>query len=146
MIHQQRREHAHEIASALYSTDYEIRVHGREAVTTQVTIRKATTRDIAFLVEAVVSAEKSGTASLGLATVSGLSEAEVKTALASIFEEESTNFELSVSSFLIAEVDGRPAATVESWHFSSRRRRGAHAQRRRRRGGPHPTHERGSPV
>ncbi|MBK8339003.1 MAG: GNAT family N-acetyltransferase [Flavobacteriales bacterium] len=79
------------------------------------TIRKATGEDIPFLVEAVVSAEKSGTPRFGLANTFGLSEAEMRGALTSMFKEEVDHCEISVSSFLIAEWGGVPAAAVAGW-------------------------------
>lgn len=78
-------------------------------------IRRATPVDIPFLVEAIVSAEKSGTDRCGLATLFGQSEAQVRTHIAAMLNEEVDGCELSVSSFLVSVVDGEPAAAVAGW-------------------------------
>lgn len=78
-------------------------------------IRTATAQDIDFLVAAIVSAEKSGSQNLGLATLFGLSEAQVAPLIGAMLQEEVDGCELSISSFLIAEVQGRPAAAVAGW-------------------------------
>ena len=78
-------------------------------------IRPATLQDRDFLIEAIIGAEKSGTDKLGLATLFGLTEEEVRNYLAQILEEEIDGCELSVSSFLLAEMDGKPVAAVGGW-------------------------------
>lgn len=78
-------------------------------------IRPATMKDIPFLVEAIVSAEKSNTPRMGLATLFGQTEEETRSLIAAMLEEEVDGCEFSVSSYLIAEVEGKPAAAVAGW-------------------------------
>jgi len=78
-------------------------------------IRKATTKDIPFLVDTIIEAEKSGTEILSYSTVFGLTELEVKNYLKQMLAEEVENSELSVSSFLVAEKDGVVAAALSAW-------------------------------
>ncbi len=78
-------------------------------------IRKATPADIDFLAITIISAEKSGSTNLGLATLFGLSEAQVAPLISAMLQEEVDGCELSTSSFLIAEVKGQPAAAVAGW-------------------------------
>lgn len=78
-------------------------------------IRSATERDIPFLVEAIIEAEKSGTEVLSYARIFGLNEAEVRELLAQILEEDMPGQELCVSGFAIAEVEGEAVAAVCAW-------------------------------
>lgn len=78
-------------------------------------VRRATVTDVPFLVEAVLAAEKSGTDRAPIARLFGLQEDEVRALLKRMFEEEIDGCEFSVTSSLIAEVDGRPAAAVAGW-------------------------------
>lgn len=82
------------------------------------TIRPATLKDINFLIEAIIQAEKSGTDKLGLATLFNLTEQEVRTYLYAILEEEINGCELSISSFLVAEFDGECVTAVGGWKES----------------------------
>jgi ribosomal protein S18 acetylase RimI-like enzyme len=75
-------------------------------------IRPATAADVDALVRTIVSAEKSGT---DLATLFDLSETQAKEHIASMLHEEVDGCELSISSFLLAEVDGRFAGAVGGW-------------------------------
>lgn len=77
--------------------------------------RAATPRDIPFLVEAIIAAEKSGSDKLSYSTIFGLSEAQVRSMLAEVLEEDVTGQELCVSGFKIAEVDGAATGAVCSW-------------------------------
>ncbi|MGA2408662.1 MAG: GNAT family N-acetyltransferase [Bacteroidales bacterium] len=78
-------------------------------------IRKATLNDVPFLVETIIEAEKSGTDKLSYSTVFDLSLEEVRKYLADMFNEEVDGCELSVSSFLVAELDGQVAAAASAW-------------------------------
>ncbi|MEZ4790302.1 MAG: GNAT family N-acetyltransferase [Flavobacteriales bacterium] len=78
-------------------------------------IRQATLGDIPFLVETIVAAEKSNSPRMGLSILFDLSEAGTRKLIGAMLEEEVDGCELSISSFLIAEVDGRPAAAVAGW-------------------------------
>lgn len=77
--------------------------------------RKATIDDIPFLVDTIIEAEKSGTEVLTYSTFFGLSETETRHYLARMLEEEIDGCELSVSSFLLAEIDNTIAAAVAAW-------------------------------
>ena len=69
--------------------------------------RVATLEDIPFLVKTIVEAEKSGTEVLSYSAIFGLSIGEVEEKLAIILDEEIDDCELSVSSFLVAEKEGK---------------------------------------
>jgi len=79
------------------------------------TIRKATAKDLDFLVEAVISAEKSGTDVLSYSTIFGLDEPEVRRVLSAMIAENEGYCELSIDSFLVAEIDGEQAGAVAGW-------------------------------
>lgn len=78
-------------------------------------IGPATSEDIPFLVEAIVSAEKSGTDRFGLANLCGLSEEEMSPLIAAMLNEEVDGCEYSVSSFLVARSEERAVAAVAGW-------------------------------
>ncbi|MBP7515419.1 MAG: GNAT family N-acetyltransferase [Flavobacteriales bacterium] len=80
-----------------------------------VVVRRAVAGDNAFLVEAIISAEKSNTSRLGLATLFGSTEEEVRVLVERMLEEEVDGCEFSTSSFLVAEVDGKAVAAVAGW-------------------------------
>jgi hypothetical protein len=81
----------------------------------EIVIRTATIADIPFLVETIIEAEKSGTDRLSYSTIFGLSEAMVAKYLEEMLLEEIDGCELSVSSFLVAEVNGVVAAALSAW-------------------------------
>lgn len=81
----------------------------------EITIRPATIADIPFLVETIIEAEKSGTAIFSYTTVFGLSLEEAKKYIALMLEEEIDGCELSVSSFLVAEMQGKIVGAVCAW-------------------------------
>lgn len=78
-------------------------------------IRPATVDDAPFLAETIIEAEKSGTDKLSYSTIFGLSEKEVHKYLIDILEEEIDGCELSVSSFIVAESNGKVAAALSAW-------------------------------
>jgi len=78
-------------------------------------IRPATSNDIDFLVEAVVNAEKSGTDILSYSTIFGIDEMEVRKVLAAMITENEGYCELSIDSFLVAEINGEYAGAVAAW-------------------------------
>lgn len=80
-----------------------------------VTFRNATITDIPFLVETIIEAEKSGTDILTYSTIFGLSKENTRKYLADMLAEEVDGCELSVSSFLLAEVDGQIVAALAAW-------------------------------
>lgn len=80
-----------------------------------VTFRKAGSLDVGFIIDAIISAEKSGTDILPLSRIFEITETELQTLLQNILESETDGCELSLSSFLIAEVDGNKAAAAAGW-------------------------------
>jgi len=78
-------------------------------------IRRATISDVAFLVETIIEAEKSGTDVLSYSTVFGLSEEESRRYIAEMLLEEVDGCEISISSFMVAEIDGTAVAAVSAW-------------------------------
>lgn len=78
-------------------------------------LRDATINDIPFLVETVVEAEKSGTSVLSYTTIFGLEEKDAKKYIGKMLEEESDGCELSLSSFILAELGGKIAGAVCAW-------------------------------
>jgi hypothetical protein len=78
-------------------------------------IRQATIKDVPFLVDTIIEAEKSGTDILSYSTIFGLSEEESRKYIADMLSEEVDGCELSISSFLIAEFNGKIAAALSVW-------------------------------
>ena len=70
-------------------------------------IRKATIGDADFLVTTIIEAEKSSTNNLGLANYFEVTADELRQYLKAILEEEVDGCEFSVSSFIVAEYEGR---------------------------------------
>jgi ribosomal protein S18 acetylase RimI-like enzyme len=80
-----------------------------------ITIRRATAKDSDLITEAIIAAEKSNSDKLSYSAIFGLSEEEVKKLLEHALEEEIEGQEICADHFLIAEVNGMPAATCASW-------------------------------
>lgn len=78
-------------------------------------IRKAALKDVPFLVNTVIEAEKSGTEIFTYSTIFGLSEDESKKYITAMLLEEIDGCELSISSFLLAEKDNQLTAAVGAW-------------------------------
>ena len=79
------------------------------------TIRPATVKDVPFLVDTIIEAEKSGTKILTYFTIFGLSEEDARKYIANMLLEEVDGCELSISAFLLAEKDGKIAGAVGAW-------------------------------
>ena len=77
--------------------------------------REATIKDIPFLVEVVIEAEKSGSDIIGLSKIFGIDELDLRKYLTQIFEEEIDGCEFSVSSFFVAEYESLPVAALGGW-------------------------------
>lgn len=77
--------------------------------------RQATFNDVPFLVDTIIEAEKSGTDILSYSTIFGLSEREARKYIAEMFLEEIDGCELSITSFLLAELNGHIAAAIGAW-------------------------------
>ena len=65
-------------------------------------IRKATIKDVDFLAEVIIGAEKSLTNNLGIANFFELTEEKVKELIIAMLEEEVDGCDFSISSFFIA--------------------------------------------
>lgn len=82
----------------------------------EITFRKPTTADIPFLAETAIQAEKSGSDTLSYTTIFGLSEAEAKQCIIEMMEEEMDSCcEYSISSFVVAEYDGKIVGATCAW-------------------------------
>jgi len=77
--------------------------------------RPATIKDIDFLVETVIQAEKSSTGMCGLANYFSVSEEEMRGYVKQMFAEEVDGCELSVSSFIVVEYEGKVVAASGGW-------------------------------
>ena len=80
-----------------------------------VVFRNATIDDVPFLAKTIIEAEKSGSDKLTYSTVLGLTEDQAQKYIAEMLLEEVDGCELSISSYLVAEKEGRPVATVSGW-------------------------------
>jgi len=78
-------------------------------------IRNATQKDIPFLADAVIAAEKGNSDKLSFSTLFNLPEEKVKDLLVAMFEEEIDGCEFSLSSFLVAEYNGEVIAASGAW-------------------------------
>lgn len=77
--------------------------------------RPATKKDIPFLVDTIIEAEKSGTDKLSYTSIFNLSESETRKYIADILLAEIDGCELSISSFFLAEINGTVVASVAAW-------------------------------
>lgn len=78
-------------------------------------IRKAALKDISFLADIVIAAEKGNSDKLSYSTLFNLSEKKVKELIIAMFEEEIDGCEFSLSSYLITEYNGLPVAGFGAW-------------------------------
>jgi hypothetical protein len=78
-------------------------------------IRKVSQKDIPFIAEAIIAAEKGVSGNLSYSLLFNLSESKVKELIISMLEEEIDGCEFSVNSYLITEFEGQPVATVGGW-------------------------------
>lgn len=77
--------------------------------------RAATIDDVDFLAETVIQAEKSSTGMCGLANYFSVPENKMKSYIKQMFEEEVMGCELSISSFIVVEYDGKVIAAMGGW-------------------------------
>jgi hypothetical protein len=77
--------------------------------------RNASIDDVPFLVDTIIEAEKSGTDILTYSTIFGLSESESRKYIAEMLLEGVDGCELSISSFLIVESNGRIVGALSGW-------------------------------
>lgn len=78
-------------------------------------IRHATINDIDFLVDTIVAAEKSGTDNFGLAKLFDIPEEEMREYIKTMLDEEIDGCEFSVSSFIVAETNGKVVSAFAGW-------------------------------
>lgn len=78
-------------------------------------IRSANKQDIDFLVDTIVFAEKSGTDVFGLANLFGCTEEKMRYYIGKMLEEEIDGCEFSISSFVVAEYQGRTVSALGGW-------------------------------
>ena len=78
-------------------------------------IRRALEKDIPFLADVVIAAEKGNSETLSYATLFNFSEEKVKDLIIAMFEEEIEGCEFSVDSYLIVEHEGKPVASFSAW-------------------------------
>lgn len=78
-------------------------------------IRKATIKDVDFLAEVIIGAEKSLTNNLGIANFFELSEEKVKELIIAMLEEEVDGCDFSISSFFIAFYGEKPVGALGGW-------------------------------
>lgn len=81
----------------------------------EIKIRRATLDDVDFLVDTIVAAEKSGTDNFGLAKLFELSEGEMRTYIKAMLEEEVEGCEFSLTSFLVADHQGKAVSAFAGW-------------------------------
>lgn len=78
-------------------------------------IRKATIKDVDFLAEVIIGAEKSLTNNLGIANFFELTEEKVKELIIAMLEEEVDGCDFSISSFFIAFYGEKPVGALGGW-------------------------------
>jgi ribosomal protein S18 acetylase RimI-like enzyme len=78
-------------------------------------IRDANLKDIDFLVETVINAEKGHRHIIPYCALFDISEVELRSVLKKIFMEDVPDFDFSAGNFMIAEHDGYPVAAYAGW-------------------------------
>lgn len=81
----------------------------------EILLRKAILTDIPFLVEVIIEAEKAGTEIFSYSTIFGTSQKDAQKYIALMLDEEVDGCELSVSSFLVAEYEGKIVGSLSAW-------------------------------
>lgn len=80
-----------------------------------IAVRPATAADKAFVITAIIEAEKSGSDVISYCGVFGINVSALRKLLEDILDEDIAGQELCLDSFLIAEVEGKPAAALAAW-------------------------------
>ena len=78
-------------------------------------IRPATLADVEFIATAIIEAEKSFTNRLGTANYFGISETDYHSYLIEMLKEEVDGCEISLTSFVVAEYEGKSVAACSGW-------------------------------
>jgi ribosomal protein S18 acetylase RimI-like enzyme len=80
-----------------------------------ISFRSAAPSDKDFLITTIIEAEKSGSNIISYCAIFSINEEELKALLGRILDEDIEGQELYIPGFLIAEVDGEPAAAISAW-------------------------------
>lgn len=78
-------------------------------------VRQANAGDVPFLLDAIISAEKSGTERLSYSTLFGLTEETARAILGRILAEDVAGQELCISGFCVVEDGCSPVAAACGW-------------------------------
>ena len=78
-------------------------------------IKKATIKDVDFLADVIIGAEKSLTDHLGIANFFEVTEEQVKEYIIAMLEEEVDGCDFSISSFFIAWYGDKPVGALGGW-------------------------------
>jgi len=78
-------------------------------------LRFANEKDIPFLIETIIAAEKSGTEKCGLSNLLGLTEVQTRQGLHKILSEEIEGCEFSTKEFAVAVFNNQPVAAFCGW-------------------------------
>jgi RimJ/RimL family protein N-acetyltransferase len=78
-------------------------------------IRNAKESDIEFVIDSIISAEKSGTDKIITCGVFSISESEFRVILREIVLNGIQDYEYSLDGFIVAEFEGRPIGAMVSW-------------------------------
>ena len=78
-------------------------------------IRQATEKDIDFIIETIIEADKSSTPIISACNILNVSELEYRDILAKILNDNVDGLEYSLSGFLVAELDRAPIGALGSW-------------------------------
>ncbi len=77
--------------------------------------RRAFQSDIPFLIDAIVSAEKSGTEIFSYSNIFEMPEQDARKIFADIIAEDVRGQDLCISDYFLAEIDGKVAGCIASW-------------------------------
>jgi ribosomal protein S18 acetylase RimI-like enzyme len=78
-------------------------------------IHKATHKDLDFIVDTIIEAEKSGTEKISYCNIFEINESDLRSIIRNILEEDIEGQELCLSGFMVAESEGKAAGAVCSW-------------------------------
>lgn len=78
-------------------------------------IRKAKAEDIPFIADVVIASEKGMSDNLSFTTLFNIPEDKAKELIINMFEEEIDGCELSLSSFIVTEYNGKPISGSGAW-------------------------------
>ena len=82
---------------------------------TKITIKRATYKDIDFIIETIIEADKSGTNKISYCNIFDINENEFRNILKNILEEDIDGNEFWLSGYLIAYINNQYAGACCSW-------------------------------